>query len=242
MEDQNENRESISVGENKTKMFAFDSQYKVLMLGDSGVGKSSIILRFTNDKFTANFLPTIGIDFKAKMMSVPPNYSIKMVLWDSAGQERFRTITKSYLRGSHAVAIVYDCMDRTSFDHVSDWLADFEDLSISGAVLAVVANKCDMATKAVSEEEGREFAEQHGLPFFETSAKDNTGVDRLFMYFALELMRRENETKLLRVSSSSSYSNYNSGGVIRLTKPKLDALDGHGGRNPANSAPSCCGY
>jgi small GTP-binding protein len=223
---------------------SFDRQYKILMLGDSGVGKSSIILRFTNDRYTPNFLPTIGIDFKTKMMTVPPSStsgaqrSVKLVLWDSAGQERFRTITKSYLRGSHAVAIVYDCTDRQSFENVDMWLAQLEEMCISAAV-ALVANKSDSAVKAVSEEEGRELARERGMPFFTTSAKMNTGVDQVFMYLAMELLRREklrSDSSMRSTSTGYSATGANNNGSIKITMSKLDAADGR-----VTGANTCCG-
>eukprot|EP01090_Pellita_catalonica_P008352 TRINITY_DN19119_c0_g1_i1.p1 TRINITY_DN19119_c0_g1~~TRINITY_DN19119_c0_g1_i1.p1 ORF type:complete len:223 (+),score=37.73 TRINITY_DN19119_c0_g1_i1:88-669(+) len=169
--------------------------FKILMIGDSGVGKSCILLQFTDGVFSDNFLSTLGVDFKSKIVSVDGN-TIKLQIWDTAGQERFRTITNSYYKGADGVVVVYDLTDRGTFDNVKYWLSQIDDLSDNDSVLKIlVANKSDMTTgRVVSEEEGKAVAKSLGIDYIETSARNCINVDSLFEKLTSSILYRESSS------------------------------------------------
>ncbi|CAI0462158.1 unnamed protein product, partial [Linum tenue] len=154
----------------------FDSDYlfKLLLIGDSGVGKSCLLLRFADDSYIESYISTIGVDFKIRTVEQDGKV-IKLQIWDTAGQERFRTITSSYYRGAHGIIIVYDVTDEESFNNVK----------------LLVGNKCDLTSKrAVPYDTAKAFADEIGIPFLETSAKSATNVEEAFMTMASEIKKR----------------------------------------------------
>eukprot|EP00931_Biecheleriopsis_adriatica_P123980 TRINITY_DN99052_c0_g1_i1.p1 TRINITY_DN99052_c0_g1~~TRINITY_DN99052_c0_g1_i1.p1 ORF type:complete len:198 (+),score=47.78 TRINITY_DN99052_c0_g1_i1:163-756(+) len=163
----------------------YDHFVKLLLLGDSAVGKSSLLMRFCEDKFDTNFVLTIGVDFKWKIVQ-HNGKTVKLQVWDTAGQERFRTITPAYYRAAMGVVICYDICDKESFDHVEYWLEQLSQHGVEGVHRVLVGNKADLAEthRAVSEEEGRQIASKHGIDFFETSAKSGVGVQEAFLSIA----------------------------------------------------------
>jgi len=153
---------------------------KILIIGDSGVGKSSLLLRFTDDKFDPEQSATIGVDFKVKSLTVEGN-TVKLAIWDTAGQERFRTLTPSYYRGAQGVIFVYDCTRRDSFTHLSNWLNEVDTYSTkSGIIKMLVGNKIDKEDRAVTRDEGLKFARKQSMLFIEASAKTKDGVEYAF--------------------------------------------------------------
>lgn len=161
---------------------SYDVMMKLLMVGDAGVGKSSILLRFTDDSFDDHLQSTIGVDFKVKVMEADGK-RIKVTIWDTAGQERFRTLTSSYYRGAQAILMTYDVTNRDTFKNVGQWL---QEVSMycpgggSGVVKVLVGNKVDMADRAVSKSEGEAYARSKGMIFIETSAKTTVGIKQVF--------------------------------------------------------------
>ena len=117
-----------------------------MLLGDSGVGKSCIIIRYIENNFSSNLMNSIGVDFKLKNIEIDSK-KIKLQIWDTAGQERFKTITTSYYKGAHAILIVFDITDRDSFDHVRNWMADIDKFAKEGVLRILVGNKCDLIDK-----------------------------------------------------------------------------------------------
>jgi Ras-related protein Rab-8A len=161
----------------------FDVQLKLLLVGDSGVGKTSLLQRFTADAFTASFISTIGIDFKTKVLELDGT-RVRLQIWDTAGQERFRTITTSYFRGAHGIALCFDATDRRSFASVTAWMAQVADNADAGVQLVLVGTKSD-APAAVSREEAlaaaaRFAAPGRDVPVVFSSAKANVGVAETF--------------------------------------------------------------
>ena len=131
-----------------------DHIFKILIIGDSSVGKSNILLRFSDGIFHDTFLPTIGVDFKIKNLNLM-NQQIKLNIWDTAGQERFKTITATYYKGSHGIIVCYDITDRESFNNVNNWLTEIKKHAGANVVKFLVGNKCDMEDeRVVSKEEG----------------------------------------------------------------------------------------
>ncbi|KOB71946.1 Rab1 protein [Operophtera brumata] len=160
-----------------------DYLFKLLLIGDSGVGKSCLLLRFADDTYTESYISTIGVDFKIRTVELDGK-TIKLQIWDTAGQERFRTITSSYYRGAHGIIIVYDCTDQDSFSNVKQWLEEIDRYACDNVNKLLVGNKCDLTTKKV------QYAEQLGIPFLETSAKNSTNVEQAFMTMAAEIKGR----------------------------------------------------
>lgn len=158
-----------------------------MLIGNSGVGKSCLLLRFSDDTYTNDYISTIGVDFKIKTVELDGK-TVKLQIWDTAGQERFRTITSSYYRGSHGIIIVYDVTDQESFNGVKMWLQEIDRYATSTVLKLLVGNKCDMSDKRVVEYDvAKEFAEANKMPFLETSALDSTNVEEAFLTMARQI-------------------------------------------------------
>eukprot|EP01023_Acetabularia_acetabulum_P037403 TRINITY_DN35452_c0_g1_i1.p2 TRINITY_DN35452_c0_g1~~TRINITY_DN35452_c0_g1_i1.p2 ORF type:complete len:205 (+),score=42.53 TRINITY_DN35452_c0_g1_i1:213-827(+) len=179
-----------------------DHLFKILLVGDSGVGKSAILLRFANDKFEEQMASTIGVDFKLKYMEVNGK-RIKLTIWDTAGQERFRTLTSSYYRGAQGIIFVYDVCNKDSFSNLGNlWLREVNQYStVPDAVKLAVGNKIDLEeSRQVSKKEGQIFSRSNGCLFVETSAKTNVAVAQAFE----ELIQKILETPSLVQSEATS--------------------------------------
>jgi len=162
--------------------FPYDHLFKLLIIGDAGVGKSSILLRFTDDSFDDHIQSTIGVDFKVKHMDVRDK-RVKLTVWDTAGQERFRTLTSSYYRGAQGVVLVYDVTQRDSFENLEQWLKEVKlhtSESGEGVVKLLVGNKIDLE-RNVSREEAEDWARSQGMMFLEASAKTKLGIRQCFL-------------------------------------------------------------
>ncbi|GLU00367.1 hypothetical protein SLE2022_177440 [Rubroshorea leprosula] len=168
----------------------YDYLFKLLLIGDSGVGKSCLLLRFADDSYIESYISTIGVDFKIRTVE-QDGKTIKLQIWDTAGQERFRTITSSYYRGAHGIIIVYDVTDQESFNNVKQWLNEIDRYASDNVNKLLVGNKSDLtANKVVSYETAKAFADEVGIPFMETSAKDSTNVEQAFMAMAAAIKER----------------------------------------------------
>lgn len=168
----------------------YDYLFKLLLIGDSGVGKSCLLLRFADDTYTESYISTIGVDFKIRTIDLDGK-TIKLQIWDTAGQERFRTITSSYYRGAHGIIVVYDTTDLESFNNVKQWLHEIDRYASDNVNKLLVGNKSDLTTKrAVSFDQAKEFADSLGIEFVETSAKNSTNVEKAFMMMASQIKMR----------------------------------------------------
>jgi len=165
----------------------YDYLFKLLLIGDSGVGKSCLLLRFADDTYTESYISTIGVDFKIRTIE-QGGKTIKLQIWDTAGQERFRTITSSYYRGAHGIIIVYDVTDQESFNNVKQWMQEIDRYGTENVRKLLVGNKCDLeSSRVVSYEDGQSLAESIGIPFVETSAKNGIAVEDAFNQMAAEI-------------------------------------------------------
>jgi len=168
-------------------MDQYDHLFKILLVGDSGVGKSSLLLRFTDDMFQETFISTIGVDFKIRNVTINDKV-VKLQIWDTAGQERFRTITSSYYRGAHGIIVVYDITDQVSFNNAKMWLNEIERYACGSVTKLLVGNKADMnPNRVVEAATAKTFAAQQGMLFSEASAKAGQGVDDAFMQLVKEI-------------------------------------------------------
>lgn len=153
---------------------------KILMIGESNVGKSSILLRFTEDEFCENMQSTVGMDYKTKHIVIDGN-TVKLAIWDTAGQERFRTLTPSYYRDGQGAILMYDVTDRNTFVKLETWLNELNTYcNRTDIVKMVVGNKIDLPHREVSTEEGLQFARRHQTLYIESSAKTADGVKCCF--------------------------------------------------------------
>ena len=173
----------------------YDFIFKVLLLGNSDVGKSSLILRYVDQVWSDTFVPTIGVDFKVKTLELQ-NKQIKMQIWDTAGQERFRNVISSYFRGAHGILLIYDVTNRDSFKNLESWLIEIEQNSSENVLKVLIGNKNDLVDdKEIKTEEGQAFANRNGMQFIETSAKENTNVTEAFESLAKLMMEFNSEKK-----------------------------------------------
>ncbi|RYP35611.1 hypothetical protein DL767_003723 [Monosporascus sp. MG133] len=203
----------------------YDFLIKLLLIGDSGVGKSCCLLRFSEDSFTPSFITTIGIDFKIRTIELDGK-RVKLQIWDTAGQERFRTITTAYYRGAMGILLVYDVTDQRSFDSkasldhpflpplafcpavcpvdIRTWFANVEQHATEGVNKILIGNKCDWEEKrVVSTEQGEELARELGVPFLEVSAKSNINIDKAFYSLAADIKKRIVDTSKTETTQSN---------------------------------------
>lgn len=205
----------------------YDCLIKLLLIGDSGVGKSCLLLRFAENSFTSSFITTIGIDFKIKRMRIR-DANVKLQIWDTAGQERFRTITSAYYRGAMGIVLVYDVTDANSFKNIRNWMKNIEQHASTTVVKALVGNKSDVAERVISTEQGETLAREYGIPVFrETSAKTGQGVDDMFTSFAT----------IVYDAMSKNGTSGQGGGGIQLTRRQQQ---GGTSMKTSQTRSSCC--
>ena len=196
---------------------------KILVIGESAVGKSCLLLRYTDGKFQETFMTTIGVDFKTKYIDID-GQRVKLQIWDTAGQEKFRAITKAYYRGAHGILVVFDISRRDTFDQTKMWIESIIDSSESSPIdVILVGNKRDLK-RDVTENEAREMAQQYGIQYYETSAKSNTNVDRVF----LDLVKLALKRRL------------NGGGAGQPTNEAVNLVKVTDSKNTEEKKSSCC--
>ena len=168
----------------------FNYLFKYIIIGDAAVGKSNLLLRYAHGQFKDEYQLTIGVEFGAKNISINDKI-YRIQIWDTAGQENFRSITRAYYKNSVCALVVYDITNRDSFNNISNWIEDCKNQSPKTIFMVLVGNKSDLSDKRViSIDEGRELAEKYNMIFFETSAKTGDNVDLIFFKSAEEIAKK----------------------------------------------------
>ena len=185
-----------------------DCVYKVLLLGDSTVGKTCFLLRYCDKTFQEAHLSTIGLDYRLKSMTLQSGKNIKLQIWDTAGQDRFRAITKNYYKGANGIILIYDVTNRQSYENVKNWITQIREEANPNVVIYLAGNKVDVSEeeKVVKTEEGKKIAEEFNLPLYETSAKNGVNINRIFeelvekvdeIYSKLEVPKIDQKKKII---------------------------------------------
>ena len=176
---------------------------KILTLGDSGVGKTSIIQKFINDKFSQNMLSTIGVDFQSKVIIID-NIKVKLKIWDTTGQERFKTLTSQYYNGADGALLIFDITSKMTFDRISFWMNELnEKKKLNELGLLLIGNKIDLNDKRkVDKEEAETFAKENNINYYETSAFKNININEVIQDIAKQCLNiiKKNEEKNFQFS------------------------------------------
>ncbi|XP_059809897.1 ras-related protein Rab-35-like [Hypanus sabinus] len=188
----------------------YDHLFKLLIIGDSGVGKSSLLLRFADNTFSGSYITTIGVDFKIRTVDVNGE-KVKLQIWDTAGQERFRTITSTYYRNTHGVIIVYDVTNPESFVNVKRWLHEISQNCDTVSKVLVGNKNEDPSARQVEYADAKRFCDQVGIRLFETSAKENTNVEEMFNAVTFMVLKCKKDN-LARLQQQNE--------VVKINKPK----------------------
>jgi Ras-related protein Rab-1A len=199
----------------------YDYLFKLLLIGNSSVGKSSLLFRFVENVWDDSFVPTIGVDFKLKTLDVNGK-KVKLQIWDTAGQERFKNITASYYRGGNGVLVVYDITDRDSFTNLTSWLIEIEKNANKNVFKLLIGNKNDLESeRKVTFNEGKEFADSNGMKFIETSAKTADKVYEAFELLTQEIIKNNlNKDKVITNKGTERKIELNKGADLNKKKEK----------------------
>ncbi|KAG7544627.1 P-loop containing nucleoside triphosphate hydrolase [Arabidopsis suecica] len=210
-----------------------DYVFKVVLIGDSAVGKSQLLARFARDEFSMDSKATIGVEFQTRTLSIEQK-SIKAQIWDTAGQERYRAVTSAYYRGAVGAMLVYDMTKRETFEHIPRWLEELRAHADKNIVIILIGNKSDLEDqRAVPTEDAKEFAEKEGLFFLETSALNATNVENSFNTLMTEIYNTVNKKNLASVENQGDSNNPGS-----LAGKKI-VIPGSGQEIPAKNS-TCC--
>ncbi|XP_010519373.1 PREDICTED: ras-related protein RABA4a [Tarenaya hassleriana] len=210
-----------------------DYVFKVVLIGDSAVGKSQILARYARDEFSLDSKATIGVEFQTRTLVID-HKSVKAQIWDTAGQERYRAVTSAYYRGAVGAMLVYDITRRQTFDHIPRWLEELRAHADKNIVIILIGNKSDLEDqRAVSTEDAKEFAEKEGLFFLETSALNATNVESAFLTVLTEIFNIVNKKSL---AAAEDEGNSNPGS---LAGRKINIVPGPAQEIPPKSS-MCC--
>lgn len=187
--------------------------FKLLLIGDSGVGKSSLLLRFADNSYTGNYITTIGVDFKIRTITID-GQRVKLQIWDTAGQERFRTITSTYYRGTHGVIVVYDVTNANTFKSIQRWLLEIEQYCNTVSKVLVGNKNDDETKKVVSTNEAKSLANSYDIDLVETSAKEDINVEEVFHKITKSMLKIK-----LQQQNAEKQAKDSQQGSIKLQNP-----------------------
>ena len=202
---------------------------KFIIIGDAAVGKSNLLVRYTSGQFKEEYQLTIGVEFGSNNVIIGDN-TYRIQIWDTAGQENFRSITRSYYKNTACAIIVYEISNKKSFENISSWKKKKKNTAPKSILMVLVGNKCDLDNREVTEEEGREFAEKHGMLFFETSAKTGQNVEEVF---------KQSATLIAKKIKENYYDLENQSCGIKKGNEENIVLGNSGNNN--NEEKWCCG-
>uniref|UniRef100_A0A8C4RPN1 small monomeric GTPase n=1 Tax=Erpetoichthys calabaricus TaxID=27687 RepID=A0A8C4RPN1_ERPCA len=206
----------------------YDYLFKIVLIGDSGVGKSNLLSRFTRNEFNLESKSTIGVEFATRSIRVEGK-TVKAQIWDTAGQERYRAITSAYYRGAVGALLVYDIAKHLTYENAERWLQELRDHADSNIVIMLVGNKSDLRhLRAVPTDEAKAFAEKNGLSFIETSALDSSNVELAFQTILTEIYRIVSQRQIMGKSDPDFPPSSN---VVPITVPPT---------SPSNKQTGCC--
>ncbi|KAF5184132.1 Ras-related protein rgp1 [Thalictrum thalictroides] len=210
-----------------------DYVFKVVLIGDSAVGKSQLLARFARNEFSLDSKATIGVEFQTRTLVID-HKTVKAQIWDTAGQERYRAVTSAYYRGAVGAMLVYDMTKRQSFDHVARWLEELRGHADKNIVIMLIGNKSDLTTlRTVSTEDAKEFAQRENLFFMETSALEATNVETAFLTVLTEIYRIISKKSLIANEEGEH------GGNSSLLKGTKIVVPGQE-PNPSTTKATCC--
>lgn len=212
-------------GKRDPKNQQFDLLVKILMLGNSSVGKTWLLIRYSQEIEPSHSIATIGIDFKVKFVSVDGS-RLKLQIWDTAGAERFQSLTTSVYRNAHGVVLIYDISERASFKSIEAWISQIHRHADTNVNIVLVGNKCDVSDeeRQVTYEEGQKLAEKYDVPFYEASAKKNINVENIFVRLAEEVKNRMAREELESPSKRGKKTN-----IIHAGSDEIDSSTGKSG-------------
>jgi len=192
--------------------------YKFVLIGDSTVGKTNLLTQYVDGKTSENFISTIGIEFKNKTVELKDGRKIRMQIWDTSGQEKFRALTKNYFRGCDVALFVFDVTNKASFDNIKEWLNLYNDVNGKNSIRILIGNKIDKENRVVNKKDLEDFAKEKGLTSFEISVKDKEKIDEMFKKI-VQLLLKEN-----KIEEDNFINNINSDNEIKLTNNKGDVI------------------
>jgi Ras-related protein Rab-1A len=169
--------------------------YKIIIIGDSSVGKTNYLTQYVNGKFTEEYNSTVGIEFKDKIIYINNKRKIRLQIWDSSGQERFKSLTKNYFRSCYAALFIFDVTNRNSFNNIKNWLELYNEIADKNSEKILIGNKIDLENKTVRAEIAKEFAKKNHLKYFEISVKEKQNINSIFEDIAYSLENNNNKKK-----------------------------------------------
>ncbi len=168
-------------------------QFKIILIGDMSVGKTSLVNRFMGFEFSENYTCTISADFKIKSLSIDPSTGAELTVWDTCGQEKYRSITRQYFKDVHGIVLVYDVHNDNSFNGLSSWLDEIKNNCNKDVSIVLVGNKIDLDDRKISKEQGNDFASKNGMMYVETSSKEGININSPFEKLAIEIIKKIKE-------------------------------------------------
>ena len=212
--------EEPSVDDQKIKL-----SLKILLIGDSQVGKTSLLLKYTEHIFPEEHIATIGVEYKDKFI-IRDNFNIRLQIWDTAGQERFHSITKNIYRNANGVLFVYDITNQESFNNIKNWIKDLQNVG-NDIKSAIIGNKLDLeSNRVITREEIEEISNEHNMPFLETSARENINVNEGFDLIVNELFKDKTQEQIIEMYSRKTRSDLSiSTGKQSVKKKKKHAVN-----------------
>ena len=185
------------------------NEIKLIVLGNTSVGKSSFILKYIEDKFVLNYMATLGMDFKQKKLKLKNGQEVKLRIYDTAGQERFKSVAVSFIKKAEGVILIYDIGNKATFESLEEWIKNIKESGKENLPIILVGNKCDLPPEKRQVEliEGKDKAEEFNLPFFETSCKEGINIKEVFEKIVEDITGKNNlssggEFKILNKSKS----------------------------------------